>query len=206
MKNVLPALVLGSILLAACGTTPPSRLYTLGAEMVAINRIPSNTESRRIELVSVRIPELWDRPQIVLTKSANEVVISEFDRWAAPLKSEVPRVVARDLRRLLGSPDIWLRDDFSGAKPDLRIQLTIERIDAVAGESIELEAAWAIRPVSGEGMAVGRATITEPMAGANHEAVVTTLSRALSRMCEALANDIVATVTVGERVGKSGNV
>lgn len=191
MKNALPALVLGALLLAACGTTPPSRLYTLGTESVADDRVATNAQLRRIELVSVRIPELWDRPQIVLTKSANEVVISEFDRWAAPLKSEVPRVVARDLRRLLGSPDIWLRDDFAGAKPDLRIQVTIERIDTVAGGSIQLEAAWSIRPVSGDVAALGRTTIDEPMPGSGHEAVVTALRRALSQMSVALAKDVV---------------
>ena len=190
MKNALPALLLGALLLAACGTTPPSRLYTLGAEAVADDRV--NAQPRRVELVSVRIPELWDRPQIVLAKSANEVGISEFDRWAAPLKTEVPRVVARDLRRLLGTPDVWLRDDFAGAKPDLRVQVTIERIDAVAGEGIRLEAAWAIRPVAGDAAVVGRTAIIEPMAGYRHEAVVTALRRALSRMSAALAKDVAA--------------
>ena len=192
MKNALPALLLGALLLAACGTTPPSRLYTLGAEAVADDRVVANAESRRVELVSVRIPELWDRPQIVLAKSANEVGISEFDRWAAPLKTEVPRVVARDLRRLLGTPDVWLRDDFAGAKPDLRVQVTIERIDAVAGEGVQLEAAWAIRPIAGDAAVVGRTAIAEPMAGNHHEAVVTALRRALSRMSAALAKDVAA--------------
>jgi uncharacterized lipoprotein YmbA len=196
MRNALPALVLGALLLAACGTTPPSRLYTLGTEAVAGDRVAGNAELRRIELVSVRIPELWDRPQIVLTKSANEVGISEFHRWAAPLKSEVPRVVARDLRRLLGTPDVWLRDDFAGAKPDLRVQVTIERIDAVAGQGIQLDAAWAIRPVSGDVAAVGRTTIIEPISGTGYETVVTALRSALLRMSAALAKDI-ATVPGG---------
>jgi len=192
MKIALPILLLGSILLAACGTTPPSRLYTLGADVTTSDRIATKTESRRIELVSVRIPELWDRPQIVLTKSANEVGISEFHRWAAPLKAEVPRVVAHDLRGLLGAPNIWLRDDFAGAKPDLRIQVTIERIEAVAGRDVLLEAVWAIRRVTTDAVVVGRATIAEPMEGNGYEAVVTALRRALSRMSTALAKDVVA--------------
>lgn len=192
MKKVLPALVLGAFLLVACGTTPPSRLYTLGTEVVEGDRVATNAGSQRIELVSVRIPELWDRPQIVLTKSANEIGISEFHRWAAPLKSEVPRVVARDLRRLLGTPDIWLRDDFAGAKPDLRVQVTIERIHAVAGEELWLEAAWVIRSVASDSTRVERVTISEAMAESGHEAVVATLRRALSRMSVALARDVVS--------------
>ncbi len=152
----------------------------------------TNAQSRRIELVSVRIPELWERPQIVLTKSASEVGISEFHRWAAPLKAEVPRVVARDLRRLLDTPDIWLRDDLAGVKPDLRVQVTIERIEAIAGERVQVDAVWAIRPVATETVKVGRTTITEPMAGSGYDAVINPLRRALSRMTGALAKDVSA--------------
>ncbi len=192
MKNSFVVLAFVSVIVTACGTTPPARLYTLGAEAVAVDCMVTNAESRRIELVSVRIPELWERPQIVLTKSASEVGISEFHRWAAPLKAEVPRVVARDLRRLLDTPEIWLRDDFAGAKPDLRVQVTIERIEAFAGEGVQIDAAWAIRPVAGETVKVGRTTITEPMAGSGYDAVVNPLRRALSRMTGALAKDISA--------------
>ena len=192
MNKSFVVLAFVAVIVTACGTTPPARLYTLGAEAVAVDRMVTNAESRRIELVSVRIPELWERPQIVLTKSASEVGISEFHRWAAPLKAEVPRVVARDLRRLLDTPEIWLRDDFAGAKPDLRVQVTIERIEAFAGEGVQIDAAWAIRPVAGETVKVGRTTITEPMAGSGYDAVVNPLRRALSRMTGALAKDISA--------------
>lgn len=190
MNKSFVVLAFVAVIVTACGTTPPAKLYTLAAEADAVDSIVKNAQSRRIELVSVRIPELWERPQIVLTKSASEVGISEFHRWAAPLKAEVPRVVARDLRRLLDTPDIWLRDDLAGVKPDLRVQVTIERIEAIAGEGVQIDAAWAIRPVAGETVKVGRTTITEPMTGSGYDAVINPLRRALSRMTGALARDI----------------
>ena len=190
MKKTFVVLAFVAVIVTACGTTPPAKLYTLAAEADAVDSIVKNAQSRRIELVSVRIPELWERPQIVLTKSASEVGISEFHRWAAPLKAEVPRVVARDLRRLLDTPDIWLRDDLAGVKPDLRVQVTIERIEAIAGERVQVDAVWAIRPVATETVKVGRTTITEPMTGSGYDAVINPLRRALSRMTGALARDI----------------
>ena len=199
MKNTLPALLLSSLLLAACGTTPPSRLYTLGAESVASDLMAAVTETRRIELVSVRIPDVWDRPQLVQTKSANEIRISEFDRWAAPLKTEIPRVVARDLRRLLDNPNVWLRDDFAGAKPELRVQVMIERIEAIDGKGVQLDAAWTVRSVTGEAVTVGHSAISESTAGSGHEALVMALRRALSRMSAVLAKDVAA-------MPKDGNV
>ena len=189
MNKSFVVLAFVAVIVTACGTTPPAKLYTLAAEADAVDSIVKNAQSRRIELVSVRIPELWERPQIVLTKSGSEVGISEFHRWAAPLKAEVPRVVARDLRRLLDTPDIWLRDDLAGVKPDLRVQVTIERIEAIAGERVQVDAVWAIRPVATETVKVGRTTITEPMAGSNYDAVINPLRRALSRMTGELARD-----------------
>lgn len=190
MNKSFVVLAFVAVIVTACGTTPPAKLYTLAAEADAVDSIVKNAQSRRIELVSVRIPELWERPQIVLTKSGSEVGISEFHRWAAPLKAEVPRVVARDLRRLLDTPDIWLRDDLAGVKPDLRVQVTIERIEAIAGERVQVDAVWAIRPVATETVKVGRTTITEPMAGSNYDAVINPLRRALSRMTGELARDV----------------
>lgn len=190
MNKSFVVLAFVAVIVTACGTTPPAKLYTLAAEADAVDSIVKNAQSRRIELVSVRIPELWERPQIVLTKSGSEVGISEFHRWAAPLKAEVPRVVARDLRRLLDTPDIWLRDDLAGVKPDLRVQVTIERIEAIAGERVQVDAVWAIRPVATETVKVGRTTITEPMTGSGYDAVINPLRRALSRMTGALARDI----------------
>lgn len=190
MKIVFRALMLATILVAGCGTTPSSRLYTLGADAAEGDRIAA--EKRRIEITAVRIPDLWDRPQLVLTKSANEVSVSEFHRWAAPLRAEIPRVVARNLSRILDNPTIWLREDFAGAKPELRVHVMIERIEAVAGEGVQLDAAWAIRLAGGDTAKVGRAAIAEPTAGNDHEAVVTALRRALSRMSAALAKDIAA--------------
>lgn len=190
MKIVFRALMLATILVAGCGTTPSSRLYTLGADAGESDRVA--VDKRRIEITAVRIPELWDRPQLVLTKSANEVSVSEFHRWAAPLRAEIPRIVARNLSRILDNPTIWLREDFAGARPDLRAQVMIERIEATAGESVQLDATWVIRAAEGEVSKVGRTAIVERPADASHEAVVSATRRALLALSTALARDITA--------------
>lgn len=183
--------LLATLFVAACGTTPASRLYTLGADASESDWVAQ--ETRRIEIVAVRIPDLWDRPQLVLTKSANEVNFSEFHRWASPLKAEIPRVVARNLSRLLGDPAIWLREDFAGARPDIRIQVTIERMEANAGDNVQLDAAWAIRLAEGDSVArVGRVSVSEKTADASHDAVVSATRRALLAMSVAVAKDIAA--------------
>ena len=187
MNKKLLALALGlsAVLLSACGTTPTAKLYRLSADADQSHRVAS--DKRRIEIMTVRIPALWDRPQIVLSKSANEVTLSEFNRWAEPLKSDIPRIVARNLSQILDNPMIWLREDFAGAKPDVRVLISIQQLDAVAGERLRLEATWLIRAGDGNASRVGNVSISEPLADASHEAVVKATSRVLLGLSQAVA-------------------
>lgn len=191
MKPALQTLVLAALFLAGCGSTPPSTLYVLEAPAAAAGRTAK--EGRRIEVVSVRIPDLWDRPQIVLSRPGGQVDFNEFNRWAVPLKSDVPRVVTRNLVGLLGTTTVWLREDFPGAKPDLRVQVSIEQIEAVAGQQLRLEASWVIRgPEASSTIKVGRASLSESLADASYAAVVSATSRSLLALSEQVARDIQA--------------
>ena len=194
MRNMLSAVVLAALtvlFVAGCGSTPVSKLYTLTADAGDGQRVAS--ERRKVEVVSVRIPDLWDRPQVVLSKASGEVSISEFHRWATPLKLDMPRVVVRNLSRLLDNSTVWLREDFAGAQPDVRVQVTIDQIEAVAGTGLRLEASWMIRP-AGDGPAQsGRTKLVEPLAAdASHEAVVAATGRAVLAMSTQIARDIAA--------------
>jgi uncharacterized lipoprotein YmbA len=179
-----------SLVVAGCASTPPARHYTLSAEANDSHRLA--TSQRKIEIVSVRIPEVWDRPQIVVTKSSSEVSLNEYHRWAAPLRTEVPRVVTRNLARILDTQTVWLRRDFVGAQPDLRVQVSIEHIDAVPGEALQLQAAWLIRAETGASNRSGRTAIVEPLTDSSYDAVVAATGRALLAMSIALAKDIQA--------------
>lgn len=190
MQTVFRTILLVSLVVAGCASTPAARHYTLSAEASDSHRLA--TSQRKIEIVAVRIPEVWDRPQIVVTKSSSEVSLNEFHRWAAPLRTEVPRVVTRNLARILDTQTVWLRRDISGAQPDLRVQVSIEHIDAVPGEALQLQATWLIRAENGGNPRSGRTAVSEPLKEQTHDAVVLATGRALLAMSIALAKDIQA--------------
>lgn len=188
MQVFFPALLCAACCVAGCAGTPAARHYTLAAEARASH--PVTADKRKIEIVSVRIPETWDRPQIVLTKSAGEIGISEFHRWAAPLRAEVPRIVTQNLARLLDTSTLWLRRDFAGTQPDLRVQVVIEQIEALPGEALKLEAAWMIHASHGIELRGGRSSVSVPLAERTHEAVVAATNRALLALSIDLARDL----------------
>jgi len=135
----------------------------------------------------VTLPELVDRPQLVVRVAANRVAILESQRWAEPLKSEIPRVVAEDLGRLLGPGRVSSYLQHAAAAPDCRVLLDIERFEAFPGDAVSVEAVWSLRRVSGGGSRTGRTQVREPVRGEGYDALVAAYSRALLAVSADLA-------------------
>ncbi|OUL93706.1 PqiC family protein, partial [Paraburkholderia hospita] len=88
------AVALTMITLVGCASSK-SEFYTLSAEAPreSVNRGSPVT----VVVGAVTVPELVNRPQIVVRAGTNHVTIDEFARWADPLKSQIPRVFVADL-------------------------------------------------------------------------------------------------------------
>src|SRR5258706_3147073 len=63
----------------------------------------ASPDSLVIYVGPVAVPEAVDRAPMVLHNSANAVELSEEHRWAEPLKTAIPRVVAEHLMRLFNT-------------------------------------------------------------------------------------------------------
>src|SRR5205814_10451955 len=72
-------LVAAGLLLAGCGSSPPSKFYVLTADPVP-QRV-SGAASKTVALGRVSLPGALDRPQIARRKGGNEIVFSEEERW-----------------------------------------------------------------------------------------------------------------------------
>jgi len=144
------------------------------------------TGVRRIVVGPVTLPELVDRPQLVVRVAANRVDILEMQRWAEPLRSGVARVVAVDLGRLLPSAQVTSYLEQAGTGADYRVLLDIVRFEAVAGEGVSLEAVWSLRGTSAGAAKTGRFVVRET-AGEGYDALVAAYGRALSALSVELA-------------------
>src|SRR5437763_14788570 len=113
------------ILAAGCGATPASHFYTLSAAS-----IPNTTSSDvSVAVRPVSVPAAIDRPQIVVTMSANQVWLDEFNRWASPLQNNIARVVAENLVTVLGTPRVTLSPQTWAAAADYRAAIEGQRFD-----------------------------------------------------------------------------
>jgi uncharacterized lipoprotein YmbA len=177
-------IVLVPALLGGCGTSAPSRFYTLDPTAAA-----NGASSARCAVMvdPVSIPASVDRPQFVVQIAANRVDVDEFNRWVAPLGDQIAGVVAADLAALLATPNV-----VTAPIPNLdyRVLINVQRFESVRGQTALLDAVWAVQKSGNSPPRSGRTIARETVQGDSFEALAAGHSRALAT----LSADIAATI------------
>jgi uncharacterized protein len=192
--SLLPALLLAATALAGCASQTAD-FYTLSVEARADSARPASAFS--VVVGATTVPELIDRPQIVVHGGTNQVDIDEFARWAEPLKSQIPRVIAGNLAQLLNSQRVSVYPDIGEAASAYRVRANVERFDAQPGEAVIVDVVWTVSP-PGNGAPQGaplsgRSIVRESVAGPGYGPLVAAWSRALGTV----SGDIAAAIRPG---------
>ena len=164
--------------LAGCGTTAPSRFYTLASAATEANGPPV---AAALVVGPVSVPAAVDRPEFVIAVAPNQVEVDEFHRWAAPLGDAVARTVAGDLAVLLGNPEV-ATGPLANFRPAYRVTIAVQRFESVRGEAALVEAVWAVRATAGGTPRLGRTVAREAVQGDGFDALAAAHSRALARL------------------------
>jgi uncharacterized protein len=180
------ALACALVLLAANCSSPPAKFYTLSAVAP-----PASTTSKiSIVVGPVAVPSVIDRPQIVVTTSANQVAVDEFSRWASPVQDNIARVVAENLVALLGTPRVTLHQSSLGADVEYRVQIEVRNFESAPGKYASLDAVWTVRRLKDSKTETGRTSVREPVDGDNFEALAAAHSRAIAKMSQEIADTV----------------
>ena len=155
MRRLLLVLVL-----TACATPPRESFYTLNAPEPPA----AAADAPSIAVGPVVIPEIVDRPQIVVRLGPNHVQIMEQARWAEPLKAGIARVVAANLAITLGARLAAGRN----ADADYRVSLDIQRFESPA-DAVLIEALWTV--ISKDGRRSGRSIAREKIGAKDYSSL-----------------------------------
>ena len=128
----------------------------------------------------------------------NRLVIDPYRRWAEPLKSEIPRLIAENLGRLLGSSRVSSYLQHAGADADYRVLVDIQRFESSPGESVTIEAVWSLRRAAGGAPKTGRSLVREPVGAEGYDPLVAAYGRALLAVSRDLARAIRTEAAVGQ--------
>jgi len=171
-----------AVLAAGCASSP-ARFYTLSATAA-----PGAAASKiSLAVGPVTIPPAVDRPQIVVSTSANQVTLDDFNRWASPLQDNLGSVVAENLVALLGTPRVTLFPQTLGTDVDYRVQIEIRNFESAPGKSAALDALWTVRRTKDGKTETGRTSVRENVADSGYEALAAAHSRGVARLSQDIA-------------------
>jgi uncharacterized protein len=197
--NAAPAAVKAPApaVMAPATTTAGETLPAASAPAPNVAASAASSSAAAVVVGPVTLPELVDRPQLVVRVAPNRVAILESERWAEPLRSQIPRVIAEDLGRLLGSSRVASYLQRAGTESGSRVLLDIERFEASPGEAVSVEAVWSLRRAAGGTPLIGRSRVREAAAGEGYDALVAAYGRALLAVSADLARAIRAEESAG---------
>lgn len=190
VKPLLAAMVYGLtglLVMAGCGRSPQTTFYTL-TPLVAEMTTPRVT-GPSIAIASVTLPELVDRPQLVVPDAGTRVAILESHRWAEPLKSALPRFLADNISRLMNSDRVSAYPQHAANSADYRLFVDFQRFE-LTGNTVVVDALWEIRSAKGIHPLTGRSKIVEPIGSADYEAVVAGYSRAMATLSKEMVQSL----------------
>ena len=186
-------------LLAACGTSPAPRYYTLGGTGETTTAPPlSAANAPSVWVAPVTLPESVDRPQMVVRVAPNRVAILDQHRWAEPLGSAISRAIAADLAALLGGARVSAEAQHAAAGAQVRVLVDLQRFESMPGQGVTIEALWSVRRTAESeaqrepqrGHSLVSEPVGEPKSGPDYDALAAAHARALAAVSRDIAQAI----------------
>lgn len=191
--TLLAALLSTLAVLAACGQSENSRLYML-SPIAQVEPLDTSNDRLSVGVGPVTMPQYLDRPQMVVRQSPNRLEVSEFDRWAEPLSTTVPRVVAANLAHLLDTERVYVLPQLRRRPRNFDVALDISQFEPRAAGPASLVVRWEIfADDDGPPVDEGKIVAEQGSAAAgDYEAMAASLSALLAELSEVLAKRIKA--------------
>jgi hypothetical protein len=180
-----PLLLLAILLLAGCAAGSKS-FYVLTADGPA----PAGG-GPGIGVGPVSLAEYIDRPNLVISESANQLAVAEDHRWAGDLASSIARVTATNLGRQLntGNVRIWPWQGDEGIR--YQVTLDIRQLHGGADGYAVIEAGWRAYSLPDRKIKASRTFVDrEPLESDGYQPLVAAQSRLLSRLAADIAGGL----------------
>jgi uncharacterized lipoprotein YmbA len=197
MKNSFQSICIFWILglltqLIGCATTPPTRFYVLSPVAMSEKeqRLPESP-CVSIGIGPIEIPEYLSRSGIVTRVTSHEVMVGTLNRWAEPLKDNLPRVLAENLSSLLCVKNILMLPARGGSSVDYRMHVEVIRMDGKLGDTAVLDVFWTVHGGK-DVVRSNRSNYRQATGGEGYEEFISAQSRNLASLSREIAEAILA--------------
>lgn len=188
-------LLAAAVLLAGLGCLRPSTpvvLHTLRG-LAPRAAEPGTGRGLAVEVLPIGLPEVLQRPQLVLALGPDSLELSPSHRWGNALDKDMQQVVVDNLSQLLGSERVVAFPYGPRVNAALRVEVNVQRCDGRPGGTLVLRATWMItRPKGDQALVLRQATLEVPVRGVDAEALVAAHNEALAALSREIAEALAA--------------
>jgi uncharacterized protein len=195
MRGVLFMLGIAAVL-ASCGSSPPTRFYTLDA-VKPQGPAPGKTAALPVKVDAVHIPALLDRRAIVRRQAGNQLDISSQDRWGASFGEMARGVLTQDLQSRMAPGAILPHD--APAPRDAR-GLVVDILSFVPNGSgqVVLSCDWALLEGAPAHTTLLRTVYLSQPAGDSPSSQADAMSELLGKLADQIAATLSTQALAGE--------
>lgn len=143
MKKIV-VFIMFLVVAGCCWRSPDSTFYVMNSDnlsMVARRKI-------NVVVARVEVPDMLNKPQMVVYETGGKVKIMEFNRWPEALPDVLQSTITNDLMAYL--PNAYVRRsyfDSTGAAYSVNVE--INQLEAYVGDKVVLSAWWNIQNPNG---------------------------------------------------------
>ncbi|HET8995068.1 MAG TPA: PqiC family protein [Acetobacteraceae bacterium] len=176
------------LLLAGCGSSPPTHFFTLNPVKPAAGTPPTHAKGPPLQVRDVQLPPTLDRLEMVLRGPGTQVQVLGSDRWAAPLKGLIRQTLTQDLRDRLGENAVEATGTPTQPGKVQVLIVTVQEFSADASGRVTLDANWALGRGNPPKPVLNRhATVHADAGSVKPGAVADAMSRALGALADRIA-------------------
>jgi hypothetical protein len=188
LAGALAALLVGCL----GGPTPQPEYFTLSSLAPSDGAPVAARPDLGLVLGQIELPRYLDRAELVTRSGEHGLQVWNLVRWGGSLRTDVARVVADDLSRLLGTQRIAVYPAEARFPVTYRVLLELTELGSAPGNPVVLRARWTIAGADGLALAVGATHLEQPPASGSWADYVAAHRTALGTVTRELAERIAA--------------
>lgn len=146
-----------------------------------------------IVVAYVAVPEIVDRPQLVLRIGQSQVRVVQAARWSEPLKAQIANVVAADMQQLFRDARVSTSSQ-PADRPTIRLAINVEVFDTTPGAGAVLAIGWSILTTDSGRVLNGRSVVIQRVKDGGFDALVDAQSRSLGAVSVDMAGAIMSSI------------
>lgn len=202
---ILVVILTGSLLSGCLGTNPvtPTRFYVLNPAQYEVNLVPksdgndSGLQEISLEIMSLRLPQYLEKPQIVTRTSENRLELAEYHQWGGNLRKNMNRVFAWNMSALLSSPHVAVAPFRRSTSPDFRVEVDVMQFEANSTGQVRFSAQWRLfSGRDGKSLATRISDLesSKPQGSQDVEQIVAAMGEVLGEFCVIMGKEILTHV------------